>query len=93
MGVKRGDTTGTARRAKAEQLGQVLIAAAWRQFQAVGYAASTMGTVAEACGISVSVCLPPVSRKRKKGEKGRGEALRGEGPRPAEARSERAALG
>ena len=51
-GVKRR-YDGTARRAKAEQLGQALIAAAWRQFQAVGYAATTIQTVAEACGVSV----------------------------------------
>jgi len=86
-GVKRR-YDGTARRAKAEQLGQALIAAAWRQFQAVGYAATTIQTVAEACGVSVESVYRRFPGKPALVRAVVEQALRGEGPIPAEARSD-----
>ena len=79
---------GTARRARAEQLGHLLIDTAWEQFLTDGYAATTITTVAQACGVSVESVYRRFPGKAALFRAVVEQALRGEGPVPAEARSD-----
>ena len=79
---------GTARRARAEQLKHLLIDTAWEQFLTDGYAATTITTVAQACGVSVESVYRRFPGKAALFRAVVEQALRGEGPVPAEARSD-----
>ena len=79
---------GSARRARAEQLGDALVAAAWSQFLADGYAATTITTVAQACGVSLESVYRRFPGKPALVRAVVERALQGEGPVPAEARSD-----
>jgi AcrR family transcriptional regulator len=79
---------GTARRARAEQLGHLLTTRAWEQFLTDGYAATTITSVAQACGVSVESVYRRFPGKAALFRAVVEQALRGEGPVPAEARSD-----
>src|SRR4051794_7257509 len=79
---------GGARRARAEELGHALLRAAQEQFVAQGYAATTISSVAHACGVSVESVYRRFSRQAPVLPAVVEEALRGDGPVPAETRSD-----
>jgi len=79
---------GGARRARAERLGQALLKAAQEQFLAQGYAATTISSVAQACGVSVESVYRRFPGKAALIRAVVEEALRGDGPVPAETRSD-----
>lgn len=79
---------GGARRARAEQLGRTLLKAAQEQFVAQGYAATTVSSVARACGVSVESVYRRFPGKGALIRAVVEQALQGEGPVPAETRSD-----
>jgi AcrR family transcriptional regulator len=86
-GVKRRYDSG-ARRARAEEVRESLVAAARRMLLTEGYAATTIARIAQECGVSADSVY-----KRFGGKPGLvravvEQALRGEGSVPAEARSD-----
>lgn len=85
--VKRGYDA-TARRARAEELRRALIQAAWTQFLAHGYSATSLAKVAQACGVSVESVYRRFPGKPALVRAVVQQALQGEGPVPAETRSD-----
>ncbi len=79
---------GEARRARAERLGETLLQAAQEQFLAQGYAATTIASVAHACGVSVESVYRRFPGKAALIRAVVERALQGEGPVPAETRSD-----
>ena len=79
---------GAARRARAEQLGRLLIDTAREQFLTNGYATTTITTVAQACGVSVESVYRRFPGKAALFRAVVEQALRGDGPVPAEERSD-----
>jgi AcrR family transcriptional regulator len=79
---------GSMRRVRAEQLGRALVTTAREQFLANGYAATSVASVARACGVSVESVYRRFPGKAALILAVVEQALAGEGPVPAEARSD-----